>query len=120
MAQWRSESPLRPVVFEDPGEVTEEVVHLHLEHPVVRRLLGRFTSQGFVHQDLSRACLRQTGDAIPRVLLLGRLSVFGPGAARLHEEILPISARWLEPISRKAPLTPYSREAETKTLQTSG
>ena len=117
MAQWRGESPLRPVVFEDPGEVTEEVVHLHLEHPVVRRLLGRFTSQGFVHQDLSRACLRQTGDAIPRVLLLGRLSVFGPGAARLHEEILPISARWLDPVSRKTALTPYSREAETKTLQ---
>ncbi len=117
MAQWRSESPLRPVVFEDPGEITEEVVHLHLEHPVVRRLLGRFTSQGFVHQDLSRACLRQTSDAIPRVLLLGRLSVFGPGAARLHEEILPISARWLDPVSRKTALTPYSREAETKTLQ---
>ena len=116
-AQWRSESPLRPVVFEDPGEVTDEVVHLHLEHPVVRRLLGRFTSQGFVHQDLSRACLRQTSDSIPRVLLLGRLSVFGPGAARLHEEILPISARWLEPSSRRTPLTPYSRDAETKTLQ---
>ena len=117
MAQWRSESPLRPVVFEDPGEVTEEVVHLHLEHPVVRRLLGRFTSQGFVHQDLSRACLRQTSDAIPRVLLLGRLTVFGPGAARLHEEILPISARWKESTKDRTPLTPYSREAETKTLQ---
>jgi hypothetical protein len=117
LAQWRSDSPLRPVVFDDPGEVTDEVVHLHLEHPVVRRLLGRFTSQGFVHQDLSRACLRQTSDAIPRVLLLGRLSVFGEGAARLHEEILPISARWLEPVTRRAPLTPYSREAETKTLE---
>ena len=117
VAQWRSESPLRPVVFEDPGEVTDEVVHLHLEHPLVRRLLGHFTSQGFVHQDLSRACLRQTTDAIPRVLLLGRLSVFGPGAARLHEEILPISARWLDPVMRRGPLAAYGREAEARTLQ---
>ena len=35
----------------------QDVVHLHLEHRVVQRLLGRFTAQGFVHHDLSRACL---------------------------------------------------------------
>ena len=44
--------PIRPVVFEDPGMMTDEVVHLHLEHRVVQRLLGRFTAQGFVHHDL--------------------------------------------------------------------
>ena len=34
------------------------------------------------------ACLpRQTADAIPRVVLLGRLSLYGAGAARLHEEL---------------------------------
>ena len=43
----------------------DEVVHLHLEHRVVQRLLGRFTAQGFVHHDLSRACLAQTTDADP-------------------------------------------------------
>ncbi|GAG23804.1 unnamed protein product, partial [marine sediment metagenome] len=86
--EWRRESPIRPVVFEDPGTMDEDVVHLHLEHRVVQRLLGRFTAQGFVHHDLSRACLAQTTDTIPRVILLGRLALYGPGAARLHEELV--------------------------------
>ena len=75
----------------------DDVVHLHLEHRVVQRLLGRFTAQGFVHHDLSRACLAQTTDAIPRVVLLGRLCLYGPGAARLHEELIPVTARWTDP-----------------------
>jgi superfamily II DNA or RNA helicase len=114
--EWRRTSPIRPIVFEDPGVVTDEVVQLHLEQRVVQRLLGRFLSQGFVHPDLSRACLAQTRDAIPRVLLLGRLALYGPGAARLHEEIITITARWTDPAIRKSPLMPYAREAELKTL----
>ncbi len=115
--EWRQESPIRPVVFEDTGTMDEDVVHLHLEHRVVQRLLGRFIAQGFVYHDLSRACLAQTADAIPRVVLLGRLCLYGPGAARLHEELIPITARWIDPKLRKGPLAPYAREAETKTLQ---
>ena len=57
--EWRRESPIRPVVFHDTGTMDQDVVHLHLEHRVVQRLLGRFTAQGFVHHDLSRACLSQ-------------------------------------------------------------
>lgn len=114
--EWRRTSPIRPVVFEDPGKVTDAVVQLHLEQRVVHRLLGRFLSQGFVHHDLSRACLAQTKDAIPRVLLLGRLALYGPGAARLHEELIPVTARWVDPAIRKTPLSPYAREAELKTL----
>src|SRR5262249_32894231 len=100
----------------DTGTLDDEVVHLHLEHRVVQRLLGRFTAQGFVHHDLSRACLAQSSDAIPRVVLLGRLCLYGPGAARLHEELLPITARWTDPEIRKGVLSPYAREAETKTM----
>lgn len=114
--EWRRDSPVRPVVFEDTGTMDEDVVHLHLEHRVVQRLLGRFTAQGFVHHDLSRACLAQSGDPIPRVILIGRLCLYGPGAARLHEELVPVTARWLAPSQRRGPLTPYGREAETKTL----
>jgi hypothetical protein len=114
---WRRDSSLRPVVFEDPGMMTDEVVHLHLEHRVVQRLLGRFLAQGFVHNDLSRACLAQTVDPIPRVILLGRLCLYGTGAARLHEELIPVTARWIDPHRRKGPLTPYARVAETNTLQ---
>jgi superfamily II DNA or RNA helicase len=114
--QWRQEAPIRPVVFEDSGRLDADVVHLHLEHRVVQRLLGRFTAQGFVYHDLSRACLAQTGDAIPRVVLLGRLGLYGPGAARLHEELIAVAARWIEPEVRKGPLTPYARDAEAKSL----
>jgi superfamily II DNA or RNA helicase len=114
--EWRRTSPIRPVVFEDPGVVTDEVVQLHLEQRAVQRLLSRFTAQGFVHHDLSRACLAHTADAVPRVLLIGRLSLYGPGAARLHEELVPITARWIDPAVRRGELTPYSREAETKTM----
>jgi len=114
--EWRRTSPIRPVVFEDPGTMDDDVVHLHLEQRVVQRLLGRFTAQGFVHHDLSRACLAQTSDAIPRVILLGRLCLYGPGAARLHEELIPVTARWTDPQTRRGLLVPYAREAETRTL----
>jgi superfamily II DNA or RNA helicase len=113
--EWRRASPIRPVVFADAGRLTDEVVHLHLEHRMVQRLLGHFLAQGFVYDDLSRACLAQTSDAIPRVILLGRLSLYGPGAARLHEELIPITARWIDPNIRKSALTPYARESEAKT-----
>ena len=115
--QWRKEAPLRPVVFEAPATLDDSVVHLHLEHRVAQRLLGRFTAQGFIHHDLSRACLAQSQDAIPRVILLGRLCLYGPQAARLHEELLAVTARWLEPSQRKGPLTPYARDAESKTME---
>jgi hypothetical protein len=89
---------------------------MHLEQRVVQRLLSRFMAQGFVHHDLSRACMAQTTDAIPRVLLIGRLALYGPGAARLHEELIPVTARWVDPKIRKGELAPYSREAESKTM----
>jgi hypothetical protein len=116
LADWRREAPIRPVVFEDTGILTEDTVHLHLEQRVAQRLLARFRSQGFIHHDLSRACLAQAADSIPRVILLGRLSLYGRGAERLHEELVPVTARWVEPSQRKGPLSPYAREAEAKTL----
>ncbi|MEQ8763230.1 MAG: DISARM system SNF2-like helicase DrmD [Planctomycetota bacterium] len=116
LADWRREAEVRPIVFEDAGVLTEETVHLHLEQRVAQRLLARFRSQGFVHHDLSRACLAQSRDSIPRVILLGRLSLYGQGAERLHEEIVPLAARWIEPTQRKGALSAYAREAEAKTL----
>ena len=50
------------------------------------------------------------------MVLLGRLSLWGSGAARLHEEIVRVAARWVEPEIRRAPLQPYSREAEWQTM----
>lgn len=114
--EWRRSSPVRPVVFDDPGVLDDEVVHLHLEHRVVQRLLGRFIAQGFVHHDLARACLAHTTDAVPRVVLLGRLCLYGPGAARLHEELIPVTARWTDPKIRKGAMSPYAKESETRTM----
>jgi hypothetical protein len=51
------------------------------------------------------------------VILLGRLCLYGTGAARLHEELIPITARWTDPRKRKGSLTPYARDAEGNTLQ---
>ena len=114
--QWRQEAPIRPVVFHDSGRLDNDVVHLHLEHRVVQRLLGRFSSQGFVYHDLSRACLAQTRDPIPRVVLLGRLGLYGPGAARLHEELIAVAARWIDPPIRKGALIPDEGESQLQSL----
>ena len=114
--QWRASSPIRPIVFQSPTHIDEGVVHLHLEHRVVQRLLGRLRAQGFVHNDLARACVGQTDDAIRRVVLLGRISLYGPGASRLHDEIIAVAARWVDPIARKGPLTPYAEDTEKLTL----
>lgn len=114
--EWRREAPLRPVVFAPPLGFDGDTVQLHLSHRVVQRLLGRFLAQGFVYHDLSRACLAQSDDAIPRVVLLGRLAVYGAGAARLHEELITVTARWSDPADRKSPLTPYGRDAEARTI----
>ena len=116
VTEWRREAPIRPVVFKDPGVVTEDSVHLHLEQRVAQRLLARFRAQGFIYNDLSRACLAQARDSIPRVILLGRLSLYGRGAERLHEELVPVAARWIEASRRSGPLRAYARETELLTL----
>ena len=116
MTDWRREAPIRPVVFKDPGVVTEDSVHLHLEQRVAQRLLARFRAQGFIYHDLTRACLAQARDSIPRVVLLGRLSLYGRNAERLHEELVPVAARWVEASRRRGPLRAYARETELRTL----
>ena len=114
---WRRDAPLRPVVFEDTGRLDDQTVHLHLEQRVAQRLLARFRAQGFIYNDLSRACLAQAKDSIPRVILLGRLSLYGRGAERLHEQIVPVAARWREPARRSRPLRAYARDAEQLTMR---
>jgi len=114
--EWRRNAPIRPLVFQPPPGLDETVVQMHLSHRLVQRLLGRFNAQGFVLHELSRACLIQSEDRIPRVVLLGRLAVFGPRASRLHEELLTVTAQWTNPQPRSKPLAPFAREAEAKTM----
>ncbi len=98
--EWRREAPIRPIIFRDPGTLDGDVVHLHLEHRLAQRLLGRFLSQGFTHNELTRACVCLTDDPLPKVLILGRLSLYGERAARLHDEVIAVAAEWSDPVTR--------------------
>jgi superfamily II DNA or RNA helicase len=116
--EWRNRSALRPVIFRDSGIGDPDVVHLHLEQRLVQRLLGRFLAQGLVQYDLARACVGYTEDSQPRVVLLGRLSLYGPRAGRLHDQIIAVAARWRPLAARKEPLEPFTEggTGESRTL----
>jgi ERCC4-related helicase len=116
-AEWRRDAPIRPVVFRDPGNLDGEVVHLHLEHRVVQRLLGRFLSQGFRDDDMRRACVLRTDEAQPRAVLLGRLSLFGEGGARLHDEVLAAAAVWLPVEQRRGSVRPLGEGDKANVLK---
>ncbi|MDB5541251.1 MAG: hypothetical protein JWQ89_2978, partial [Devosia sp.] len=119
LMDWRSGVPLRQVSFKPAttkeGADAEGVVQVHLEHRLVRRLLSRFVSQGF-STGLSRACVIRGPGAQPRVVLLGRLALYGPGATRLHEEIILVTAAWTEAGRGTAPLRPFGATREDATL----
>ena len=119
-AAWRAQTAIRRISFEPaivPGDGTDEpgVVQLHLEHRLVRRLLSRFLSQGF-QSDLQRVCVITGPGNQPRIILLGRLLLYGPGAARLHEEIIPVTAPWIEATRGTVPLAPFKEVGEGTTL----
>jgi hypothetical protein len=85
------------VVFHPLESMDGARVHLHLQHPFVRRLLSRFLAQGYGAHDLSRiTALRDPYGAQPVVLVFGRLSLFGVRAARLHDQIVTVAAPWLD------------------------
>jgi hypothetical protein len=94
--EWRKLPP-QPVVFKALATMGEDRVHLHLEHPFVQRILSRFLAQGFSAQDLSRVTvLADDRKDEPRAVAFGRLSLFGPGAARLHDELIAVAAPFRE------------------------
>ena len=118
--EWRRNSPIRPITFTDPGVLDDSLLHMHLGHRLAQRLLGRFVAQGFTADDLSRTCLLPAPDGIPRVALLASVRLFGAGGARLHEEIITVTARWTPIKDRKIALEPYSRDSEKKTMDMIG
>jgi hypothetical protein len=56
-------------------------------NPLGRNFIRR---PGGVCDDLSRVCFATSDDGVPRFVLLGRLSVYGPPAERLREKIRPV------------------------------
>ncbi len=112
---WRRR-PLLPVVFRPLDRLDGSRVHLHLQHPFVQRLLSRFLAQGYGAHDLSRiTAVRDPYGAQVVVLVFGRLSLFGAGAARLHDQIVAVAAPWLEGGGPEH-LRPFEGTAESKTL----
>lgn len=112
--EWRRKTP-RPVTFHPVQTLSQESEQLHLAHPLVRRLLDRFLAQGFSADDLTRVTAVVVPDeTVRRVIAYARLTLFGPGAARLHDEILSVVAPWTSPANdARAHAPPYAeRTAE--------
>lgn len=113
--EYRKKAPL-PVVFRPPPKMNSELSHVHLSHPFVQRVLGRFLSQGFSAHDLSRiTVVRTRHDALARVIAFGRLSLFGAGAARLHDQLVSVAARWIE--GKEGELKPFAEDADRKAIE---
>ena len=116
---WIRRCPIRPLVFEDPNGPTDghdahapkspdlaDPIHVHLEHRIAHRLLGRFQAQGFAHHDISRACLTSTRGSTPLVFLIARHCLHGENASRLHEDLVVVAAEYTFPDRRSGPLVP--------------
>jgi SNF2 family DNA or RNA helicase len=114
--QWRRETAPQPVVFRDPQEVNADRVHLHLEHPLVQRLLRRFLMRGFQSDALSRAAVLGTTDDTAKLIVLARLSLYGHGASRLHDEVLAVVAEW-DPADPNRRLRKLSEEKSRRALE---
>ena len=82
----------------------------------MQRVLGRFLSQGYSAHDLSRVTVVRTRhDSLVRVIAFGRLSLFGPGATRLHDKLVSVAARWIE--GKESELKPFAEEADRKAVE---
>ena len=108
---WRQEAP-RAVTFTPLAQLSSDVEQLHLAHPVVRRVLDRFLAQGFSAHDLSRTTAIVSPDSVIRVVVYARLTLFGPSAARLHDELVAIAAPWNGDFTHASTIEPY-RDATT-------
>lgn len=111
LGEWRVRSAPRPVRLEPVDTLVSDAVQLHLQHPLSQRAVSPFRSQAFTEDGLARVTVVVDGSsARKRVLVLGRLAVFGPGGTRLHEEILGLAAFWSEGDDPKR-LEPFVTEA---------
>jgi ERCC4-related helicase len=119
LGEWRKNAPIRSIAFEPPilpdQRDADDVVQVHVEHRLVRRLLSRFISQGF-QSSLSRVSVIEGLGAQPRIVVMARLSLYGPAAARLHEEIIQVTAVWTDADRDRKPLKPFGEVGEAKTL----
>ena len=119
--EWRSQCPPRAVSFEPATTLASETIQLHLQHRLTQKALAQFRAQAFTEDRLSRVTVvSDPTHARKRVLALGRLSLYGRGATRLHEEILATAAYWVEGDDRDK-LEPFATtDADERALATLG
>jgi hypothetical protein len=91
-------------------------VHLHLEHPLVTRLLNRFLMRGFQSDLLSRAAVLGTNDDTAKLIVPARLSLDGHGPSRLHDEVLAVVAEW-DPTDPNRRLRKLSEQKSRRALE---
>ncbi|MCC6876480.1 MAG: SWF/SNF helicase family protein, partial [Sandaracinaceae bacterium] len=114
--EWRKR-PLPAVTFTAPKHISDRRVHLHLSHPIVQRVMSHFLAQGFSAHDLSRVTVvRSRHDYVTRAIAFGRLSLFGPGATRLHDQLVMVAAQVLE-AEGEGHLQPGSSADDKKALE---
>ncbi len=97
LKDWRAAAPLRAIAFEparDPKTApTPQTSCRSISNTGWSDGCCRGSSARVSQPDSSRACVVIGPGAQPRVVLLGRLALYGAGAARLHEEIFMVTAR---------------------------
>ncbi|WP_437718197.1 DISARM system SNF2-like helicase DrmD [Sorangium sp. So ce448] len=114
--EWRQKPP-RPVTFHPLASLSEGAEQLHLAHPLVKRILDRFLAQGFGAHDLTRvSAVVAPGESVVRVVGFARLTLFGIGAARLHDQLVPVAAAWSGEASE---IKPYKDRATSVNAITS-
>lgn len=122
-AEWRAapDAAVRRISFapaiDAAGRDAAGVLQVHLEHRLVRRLLSRFMSAGF-QSDLGRMCAIVADVTAPRAILIGRVALYGAGASRLHEELIPVTAEWRDRDRESRPLRPFASDgaADARTV----
>jgi len=97
--EWRRSSPIRPVVFEDPGVVVNDLFTCILNNGVVHAFARSLHAQGLFHHDLSRACFASGPDSISRCRLCSDVWLLygGGGRPACHERLIPVTARGSDP-----------------------
>jgi hypothetical protein len=114
--EWRQRPP-KTVTFDPLERLTEDAEQLHLAHPVVKRILDRFLAQGYGAHDLSRVCgVVVPDEAVARVLAYARLTLFGSGAVRLHDELVVTVAPWPSSAGEVAPYKDPATAAKAREL----
>ncbi len=112
---------LSPVVEKNISKLLDQGIRVSEECRLKEAIAAADSTDGFLYDELTRACVCMTDDPVPKVIVLGRLSLYGERAARLHDEIITVAAEWIAPEARGRgrlrPLTESEKEDALEVLE---